>query len=230
MEYTYTVYEAVTDGVCRKDITTRLEEIDICHVTGPNFVEVSSNLKKDDITFLRCESDLIGWRETLARVNAWKPHKVANGKTANDAEKEVTERLDKAMINFITSKTTNVEGLPDANLKTQAAIGKPVVSSVPPIALLALGAAMQDGVNKYGRFNWRGTGVTATVFYDAIHRHLAAWYSGENYVPDSKVHHLAHIMASCAILLDAELHSVLNDDRDLKGHKVTPEEMHIIKQ
>lgn len=102
----------------------------------------------------------------------------------------------------------------DNNPKTLAAQSKPKVSDVPPVALFALGAAMSDGATKYGRFNWRDTSVTASVFYDAILRHLTAWYNGENHAPDSKVHHLGHIMASCAILLDAERHAVFNDDRD----------------
>jgi hypothetical protein len=102
----------------------------------------------------------------------------------------------------------------DSNLKTLAAISKPKLSDVPPVALFALGAAMSDGANKYGRFNWRDTGTTSSVFYDAMIRHLADWYNGEDYADDSKINHLGHIMASCAILLDSQLHGNLNDDRD----------------
>jgi hypothetical protein len=104
--------------------------------------------------------------------------------------------------------------LVDKNLKTAAALNKPKLSDVPPVALFALGAAMSDGASKYGRYNWRETGTTASVFYDAMHRHLADWYNGEDFAHDSKVNHLAHIMASCAILLDSELHGSMNDDRD----------------
>lgn len=102
----------------------------------------------------------------------------------------------------------------DSNLKTIAALNKPKLSDVPPVALFALGAAMSDGATKYGRFNWRDTGTTASVFYDAMMRHLADWYNGEDHANDSKISHLGHIMASCAILLDSELHGNLNDDRD----------------
>jgi hypothetical protein len=105
----------------------------------------------------------------------------------------------------------------DSNLKTLAALNKPKLSDVPPVALFALGAAMSDGASKYGRYNWRDTGTTASVFYDAMQRHLADWYNGEDYAHDSKIHHLGHIMASCAILLDAELHKNYNDDRDKRN-------------
>lgn len=119
---------------------------------------------------------------------------------------------DLTLNNYITKYMTT-EPI-DNNPKTLAALSKPKVSDVPPVALFALGAAMSDGATKYGRFNWRDTSVTASVFYDAILRHLTAWYNGENHAPDSKVHHLGHIMASCAILLDAERHKVFHDDRD----------------
>jgi len=74
---------------------------------------------------------------------------------------------------------------------------------VPPIAFFACGAAMRDGAQKYGPYNWRETSVTASVFYDAMMRHLADWWDRQDYAPDSKVHHLGHLMASCAIILDA---------------------------
>jgi hypothetical protein len=110
--------------------------------------------------------------------------------------------------------------LVDGNLKTLAAVGKPKLSDVPASALFALGAAMSNGAEKYGRYNYRATGATASVFYDAMMRHLAAWYDGEDFADDSKVHHLAHIMASCAILLDCESIGVFNDDRDKIGAQV----------
>jgi hypothetical protein len=111
----------------------------------------------------------------------------------------------------------------DANPKNRAAKNKPKTSAVPPIAIMALGAAMQNGADKYGKFNWRGTEVTASVFYDAIMRHLQAWYSGENFALDSNIHHLAHIMAGCAIILDASHNNVFVDDRPTKGMPVTEE-------
>lgn len=101
----------------------------------------------------------------------------------------------------------------DANLKTRAALGKPTTFAIPPVSVLALGAAMEDGARKYGVFNWRGTGVTASVFFNAMERHLLAWRNGEDFAPDSGIHHLAHLMASAAILLDAEACGVYNDDR-----------------
>ena len=100
------------------------------------------------------------------------------------------------------------------NVKNPAAHGKPTVSCVPPIGFFAMGAAMQDGANKYGRYNWRTTEVTASVFFDAQLRHLLYWYCGEDHAQDSKIHHQGHLQAGGAIIMDAELYGIFKDDRD----------------
>ena len=106
---------------------------------------------------------------------------------------------------------------PDDNPKTVQGSKKPAMSCVPPVALLHLSHAMKDGEQKYGRMNWREHTVSSSVYYDAAMRHLMAWFDGETHASDSGVHHLAHVMACCAILLDGESMGVLNDDRSLSG-------------
>jgi hypothetical protein len=101
----------------------------------------------------------------------------------------------------------------DRNPKTIYGQAKPGVHAIPPVALLHLGRGMEDGEAKYGLTNWRENEVSASVYYDAAFRHMAAWWDGEQIAPDSGVHHLGHVMACCAILLDAEHMGKLNDDR-----------------
>ena len=69
------------------------------------------------------------------------------------------------------------------------------------------------GANKYGPYNWRDTGVCATTYVSAIMRHLNAWRDGEDLDPESGFSHLAHIAASCNILMDAKHCGQLQDDR-----------------
>ena len=106
---------------------------------------------------------------------------------------------------------------PDDNPKTVLGLRKPAMSCVPPVALLHLSHAMMNGEQKYGRMNWREHTVSSSVYYDAAMRHLMAWFDGETYAPDSGAHHLGHVMACCAILLDGESLAVLNDDRNTFG-------------
>jgi hypothetical protein len=72
---------------------------------------------------------------------------------------------------------------------------------------------MEHGARKYGRFNWREHTVTVSVYTDAIMRHLMAYVDGEDLDPESGINHLAHVMACCAVLLDAKAMGKLNDDR-----------------
>lgn len=107
--------------------------------------------------------------------------------------------------------------LPDTNPKSRFGVAKPGISAIPPVALLHCGEAMRDGEAKYGLFNWREHEVSASVYYNAAFRHLAAWWEGEKCAQDSGVHHLGHVMACCAILIDAETQGQLNDDRTPHG-------------
>ena len=77
--------------------------------------------------------------------------------------------------------------------------------------------ALLDGASKYGRQNFRAIGVRASIYYDAARRHLDAWYEGEDAAPDSGVHHLGHVLACAAIILDAAAAGKLNDDRAVAG-------------
>ena len=106
---------------------------------------------------------------------------------------------------------------PDDNPKTIIGLSKPSLIAIPPVALLHLGRAMTDGKNKYGLMNWREKRVSSSIYYDAALRHALAWWDGENFASDSGVHHLAHMMACAAIILDADSVDMLNDDRPKRG-------------
>jgi hypothetical protein len=70
-----------------------------------------------------------------------------------------------------------------------------------------------DGARKYGRSNWREAGVRASIYYDAVRRHLAAWFEGEDNDPDSGLPHMAHALACLAIIVDSDSAGKLVDDR-----------------
>lgn len=87
-----------------------------------------------------------------------------------------------------------------------------------PTTASAMGAiGLLDGMLKYGRANWRASGVRASIYFDAANRHLNAWFEGEENDPDSGVPHLAHALACLAIIVDAQAAGKLNDDRQHKG-------------
>lgn len=78
-----------------------------------------------------------------------------------------------------------------------------------------------DGALKYGRGNFRAIGVRASIYIDAAKRHLNAWFEGEDIDAEedggSGLPHLAHALATIAILVDAQAAGKLTDDRNFPG-------------
>lgn len=102
---------------------------------------------------------------------------------------------------------------PTGNPKDRLGCLKPPLHLNPPVGALHQAMAQLDGALKYGPFNWRGEKTSYTVYLSALKRHLDALLEGEDYDPVSGVHHAGHIMAGCAILLDADAYGNLIDDR-----------------
>lgn len=106
---------------------------------------------------------------------------------------------------------------PDNNPKTVVGMQKPRLSLIPPAALIHAARAMENGADKYGPYNWRDNKVSSMIYVDAAMRHLLSWVDGEEVAQDSGVHHLAHAIACCAIILDAHESGNLVDNRPTKG-------------
>lgn len=85
----------------------------------------------------------------------------------------------------------------------------------------AFEAKRVDGKQGYGPYNWRETKVSYNIYLDATIRHSLKLLDGEDLDPDSLIHHLGHIMANAAILIDALKTNSLVDDRPkLKEQKL----------
>lgn len=90
---------------------------------------------------------------------------------------------------------------------------KPQLQLIPPALNTEMAKALQNGASKYGAWNWRENKVELMTYIGAMRRHLDDFVEGEDNAPDSGVHHLGHIAANCAILLDASKHGTLVDNR-----------------
>lgn len=101
----------------------------------------------------------------------------------------------------------------DTNPKDAIGVRKAPISTVPANVIAELGVAMLEGASKYGRHNYRVTGVRASVYYDAAMRHLMAWWEGENLDPDSGVSHITKLLACMTVLRDAMHQGNWEDDR-----------------
>lgn len=99
------------------------------------------------------------------------------------------------------------------NPKDRIGITKVPLDLCPLPGLVHESLALLDGACKYGKHNWRGEEIHASVYVGACLRHLMKWANGRNADPDSGVHELGHAKACLAILLDAEATGNLIDDR-----------------
>lgn len=107
--------------------------------------------------------------------------------------------------------------LTDNNPKTRVGAAKVPLHLVPPAAKHYLAMALADGAGKYGAYNWRNEDISISTYKAALERHMDAFWDGEDVAEDSGVHHVAHAMACCALILDAMSIGKLVDDRPAKG-------------
>ncbi len=101
----------------------------------------------------------------------------------------------------------------ETNPKDAVGVRKAPLSTVPAGVLMEIGLAMLEGARKYGRHNYRVTGVRASVYYDAALRHLMDWWEGTDIDPDSGLSHVTKALACLTVLRDAEVNGMLKDDR-----------------
>jgi hypothetical protein len=100
-----------------------------------------------------------------------------------------------------------------SNPKDVIGVRKAPLSLVPWTLIVCASRALLEGALKYGRFNWRIAGVRASIYLDALKRHIAKWENGQEIDPMTKVHHLDNAIACLAIMRDAMLYGKMEDDR-----------------
>ena len=101
----------------------------------------------------------------------------------------------------------------DTNPKDSVGIKKVPISTVPSTVLAELGLAMLEGARKYGRHNYRVAGVRASVYMDAVFRHMHQWWEGQDIDPDSGLSHITKAIASLVVLRDSMINDNWIDDR-----------------
>lgn len=81
--------------------------------------------------------------------------------------------------------------------------GKPPMSLLVYGPLAWLSRAMEQGLYKYTRGNWQKLTGEANRYrmIDALGRHTQKFIGGEWFDQESKLPHLAHVMANCMMLL-----------------------------
>lgn len=86
------------------------------------------------------------------------------------------------------------------------------IGAMDPMALMQVGMVAGFGTEKYARYNF-AKGYRWSLSFDAMQRHLLAFWNGENIDPESKLPHLAHACWHCLTLMTFSLRGRGTDDR-----------------
>lgn len=114
----------------------------------------------------------------------------------------------------------DIRGKP-TNPKDAVGIAKVPFSTIPQPVMAMVGLAMMEGARKYGRHNYRSAGIRASVYFDALMRHMTAWWEGEDIDPDSGLPHPVKAIATLAVLMDCIMSGNIVDDRPPEVHDKT---------
>ena len=106
---------------------------------------------------------------------------------------------------------------PLVNPKKAAGAVKAPLHTLPTLAMIQMANVMAGGAYKYGFHNFRESKIDAQTYIGAINRHFLKWQDGVNFDEESGQHELAHVMACCAILIDAHFTDSLIDNRSKTG-------------
>ena len=101
---------------------------------------------------------------------------------------------------------------PGTDPKGEAGKAKAPLALLPPEALRQAAWAHGLGAAKYGVANWRENQVCATTYVSAMIRHIGQYLDGEDADAESGLSHLAHVIASANIMIDAKHCGTLVDD------------------
>ncbi len=104
-----------------------------------------------------------------------------------------------------------------ANPKQAYGDKKVPLQNIPPVALAYMGMALKEGARKYGAYNWRENDVELMTYAGAAMRHIACWIDREDIDVESGNPHIAHALASLAILVDAVECRCAIDNRPPEG-------------
>ena len=104
----------------------------------------------------------------------------------------------------------------ETNPKDIVGVKKVPFCTIPFRVLTGVGLALLEGARKYGRHNYRVAGVVASVYVDAMFRHMTAWWEGEDIDPDSGLSHIDKAIATLVVLRDSMYTGNWKDDRPPK--------------
>lgn len=127
---------------------------------------------------------------------------------SESSEKEALKEISESITKTVSQNPDLFQKMDDnlfkpSNPKDNAATSRLALSLFPQTAIAYGALAMTEGDCKYGGYNYRVAGVNASIYVDALFRHVFKWYNGEECDPITKVPHLGNAIACLAVMIDA---------------------------
>jgi hypothetical protein len=101
--------------------------------------------------------------------------------------------------------------------------GKLPMHLLPPELFRGVAAVLAFGAEKYNERNWE-LGMAWHRPYAALHRHMLAWWEGEEADPETGMSHLWHAACCITFLMTYEMRGIGTDDRPKGGHDASDQE------
>lgn len=101
--------------------------------------------------------------------------------------------------------------------------GKLPMHLLPPELFRGVAAVLAFGAEKYTERNWE-LGMAWHRPYAALHRHMLAWWEGEEADPETGMSHLWHAACCITFLMTYEMRGIGTDDRPKGGHDASDQE------
>ena len=94
--------------------------------------------------------------------------------------------------------------------------GKPTFELIPFDLLADVNKVLQHGRDTYGLGNWKKTnGFKMSRPFNALLRHMFAWWSGEDNDKQTGISHLAHAMCNLLFMMYHFKYNKQSDDRPI---------------
>ena len=107
--------------------------------------------------------------------------------------------------------------------------GKPQFDLLPLDLLSGVNSVLQHGANKYGVGNWKKQDFVMSRAYNALLRHMIAFWGGEDKDKETGLSHLDHAMCNLLFLKYHHKNTPASDDRPVNKSdaEVDLEKLHI---
>lgn len=87
------------------------------------------------------------------------------------------------------------------------------ICDLSPRVINEVAQAASEGHEKYGWFSFRKESIRASTHINAASRHIGAYIDGEEFDPETGIHHLSKAIAGLMVLRDAQMSGTAIDDR-----------------